>query len=217
MAVGQIGQSIDGRIAPPAGHPEKYINGPEGLDHLHRLRALCDAVMVGVGTVLADDPQLTVRRVSGPQPARVVIDPRGRIAGPRKVFADDGVRQIVVSGEDVRPRVPPHVETLALPAPEGRIAPAAILTALAALGLKRVLIEGGAETLSRFMHDGCLDRLHIVVAPIILGAGPAAFNLAALTGAGALLRPRMRAHTLGDEILFDCDLRDQRGAAKKST
>jgi riboflavin-specific deaminase-like protein len=217
MAIGQIGQSIDGRIAPPAGHPEKYINGPEGLDHLHRLRSLVDAVMVGVGTVVADDPQLTVRRVSGPQPARVVIDPRGRIAEKPKVFADDGARRILVTAEDVRPRVPGGVEIIALPAADGRIAPAAILAALAVQGLNRVLIEGGAETLSRFMHDGCLDRLHIVVAPLILGAGPAAFNLEALTGSGALLRPRMRAHALGDETLFDCDLAGQRGDAKKST
>ena len=76
VVVGQIGQSIDGRIATVTGHSH-YINGPAGLAHLHRLRALVDAVVVGVGTALADDPQLTVRRVTGPQPARVVIDPAG--------------------------------------------------------------------------------------------------------------------------------------------
>ena len=75
IAVGQIGQSLDGRIATPTGHSH-YINGPAGLDHLHRLRALVDAVLVGVGTAIADDPQLTVRRVAGPNPARVVLDPK---------------------------------------------------------------------------------------------------------------------------------------------
>src|ERR1700754_3479338 len=78
MVVGQLGQSLDGRIATETGHSH-YVNGPSGLAHLHRLRALVDAVVVGVGTALADDPQLTVRRVSGPQPARVVIDPNGRL------------------------------------------------------------------------------------------------------------------------------------------
>ena len=78
MVVGQIGQSLDGRIATESGH-SKYINGPAGLTHLHRLRALVDAVVIGVGTAIADDPQLTVRRVSGQQPARVVIDPKGRL------------------------------------------------------------------------------------------------------------------------------------------
>ncbi len=81
VVVGQIGQSLDGRIATESGH-SKYINGPAGLAHLHRLRALVDAVVVGVGTAIADDPQLTVRRVAGPQPARVVIDPEGPACAP---------------------------------------------------------------------------------------------------------------------------------------
>jgi len=70
LIVGQIGQSLDGRVATESGH-SKYINGPAGLVHLHRLRALVDVVVVGVGTAIADDPQLTVRRASGAEPARV--------------------------------------------------------------------------------------------------------------------------------------------------
>ena len=69
MVVAQLGQSIDGRITTDGRHPT-YINGAAGLDHLHRLRALVDAVVVGVGTAISDDPQLTVRRVAGPNPAR---------------------------------------------------------------------------------------------------------------------------------------------------
>ena len=82
LIVGQLGQSLDGRVATESGH-SKYINGPAGLVHLHRLRSLVDVVVVGVGTAIADDPQLTVRRVSGRQPARVVIDPKGRLAPAR--------------------------------------------------------------------------------------------------------------------------------------
>src|SRR5437764_1940338 len=78
VVVGQFGQSIDARIATPTGSSH-YINGPAGLAHLHRLRALVDVIVVGVGTALADDPQLTVRRVAGPSPARVVLDPSGRL------------------------------------------------------------------------------------------------------------------------------------------
>src|SRR5688572_28150657 len=89
VVIGQIGQSLDGRIATPTGHSH-YINGPAGIAHLHRLRALVDAVVVGVGTALADDPQLTVRRVSGPQPVRVVVDPRGRLPGTARLLANDG-------------------------------------------------------------------------------------------------------------------------------
>src|SRR3954464_231539 len=98
VVVGQIGQSIDGRIATVTGH-SKYINGPAGLDHLHRLRALVDAVLVGIGTAVADNPQLTVRRIAGPSPARIVLDPRGRLSPDCQVLAEDGVRRLVIVAE----------------------------------------------------------------------------------------------------------------------
>src|SRR6185503_16294491 len=96
VVVGQLGQSLDGRVATPTGHSH-YINGPSGLDHLHRLRALVEAVVIGIGTALADDPQLTVRRVSGPPPVRVVIDPDGRLPRSARLLANDGVRRIIVT------------------------------------------------------------------------------------------------------------------------
>jgi len=219
VVVGQIGQSLDGRIATASGH-SKYINGPAGLAHLHRLRALVDAVVIGVGTALADDPQLTVRRVTGPQPARVVLDPHGRLPASAKVFANDGVRRLLVTVEGAQCAPPSGVEILALPAADRRIAPPAILAALAACGLHRVLIEGGADTVSRFLAAGCLDRLHVMVAPIILGAGRASFILPPIERADQALRMPIRAHQLDDEVLFDCDLSAQRvpiGRAKTST
>ena len=100
VVVGQIGQSLDGRVATETGHSH-YINGPAGLAHLHRLRALVDAVVIGVGTALADDPQLTVRRVAGPQPARVVHRCR-RTASVRRQAA--GRRRRAPPGGDRRGR-----------------------------------------------------------------------------------------------------------------
>src|ERR1043165_9857734 len=93
--VGQIGQSIDGRIATVTGH-SKYINGPAGLAHLHRLRALVDAGLVGIGPAVAAAPLLTVRRCAGPSPARIVLDPRGRLSPGAKVLGEDGVRRLVI-------------------------------------------------------------------------------------------------------------------------
>jgi diaminohydroxyphosphoribosylaminopyrimidine deaminase/5-amino-6-(5-phosphoribosylamino)uracil reductase len=218
VVVGQIGQSLDGRIATTSGH-SRYINGPAGLAHLHRLRALVDAVIVGVGSALADDPQLTVRHVAGPNPARVVLDPRGRLAQSARLLADDGARRVVVTARGVRCKLP-GVELLALPAVEGHIEPAAILSGLAGLGLRRVLIEGGPDTLSRFMAAGCLDRLHVVVAPIILGGGRPSLSLDPIDRLDQALRPPMRVHPLDDELLFDCDFAARRvpiGLAKKST
>ena len=219
VVVGQIGQSLDGRIATATGH-SKYINGPAGLDHLHRLRSLVDAVVIGVGTAFADNPQLTVRRVAGPHPARVVIDPNGRPPPSAKVFTKDGVRRLAVTAEGATCSLASEVEVVALPAVGGRIAPCAILAALAERGLRRILIEGGADTVSGFLTAGCLDRLHVVVAPIILGAGRASFILPPIERADLALRMPMRAHQLDDEVLFDCDLSTQRvpaGRAKIST
>src|SRR5580704_8631494 len=124
VLVGQCGQSIDARVATPSGDSH-YINGEAGLDHLHRLRALVDAVVIGVGTAIADDPQLTVRRVAGPNPARVVIDPQARIAPGARLLAEDGVRRLVVVAEGACAALS-GAEILALPAAGGHIAPAAI-------------------------------------------------------------------------------------------
>lgn len=217
VIVGQIGQSLDGRVATATGRSH-YINGPAGLAHLHRLRALVDAVLVGVETACADDPQLTVRRVKGPNPVRVVLDPRGRLPPHARLLQRDG-RRIVVTAKGVASRLS-GVEILPLPATDGYIAPGAILAALAERGLRRVLVEGGPETLSRFLQAGCLDRIHIVVAPLVLGAGRASLSFGAVDHVDQALRPAVRTHRLGDETLFDCDFSAQRIAiwrAQKST
>ncbi|MEQ9449401.1 MAG: RibD family protein, partial [Rhodospirillaceae bacterium] len=93
--IGQVGQSLDGRIATASGHSH-YINGKAGRVHLHRLRALVDAVVVGASTVVADDPLLDVRHTEGPNPARVIIDLRGRVGPSAKCFRDDGSRRLVL-------------------------------------------------------------------------------------------------------------------------
>ncbi len=206
MVIGQIGQTIDGRIATVTGQ-SKYINGPAGLLHLHRLRAIVDAVIVGVGTVIADDPQLTVRLAKGAHPARVVIDPNHRLHPDLKIFNDDGVRRVVITKQGHAYPAADGIEILYLPTEEdGRISPATILQNLAAIGLRRILIEGGADTVSRFMHAGCLDRLHVIVAPIIMGSGRASFCLPAIEHMDQAHRLAVHAHKLDNELLFDCDL-----------
>jgi riboflavin-specific deaminase-like protein len=190
------------------------------LAHLHRLRALVDAVVIGVGTALADDPQLTVRRVSGPQPARVVIDAGGRLPSGAKLLVNDGVRRLVVTGPGAKPPLPPDIEIVGLPRTDGQIAPSAILVALAERGLRRILVEGGADTVSRFVTAKCLDRVHVIVAPIILGSGRPSFALPPIARVDEAMLMPVGVHRLDDEVLFDCDLSAQRvsvGRAKKST
>jgi diaminohydroxyphosphoribosylaminopyrimidine deaminase / 5-amino-6-(5-phosphoribosylamino)uracil reductase len=219
VVVGQVGQSLDGRVATATGH-SKFINCPAGIEHLHRLRALVDVVVVGVGTALADNPQLTVRQVAGPQPARAVIDPKGRLGADAKLFADDGVRRLLITVDGATAAPPPGVEVITLPAEDGNIAPSAIVAALAGAGMRRILIEGGADTVSRFIAARCLDRLHVNVAPVMLGAGGPGIDLPPLDRADQARRMQVRVHKIEDDVLFDCDLSDQRiaiGVAKKST
>jgi diaminohydroxyphosphoribosylaminopyrimidine deaminase/5-amino-6-(5-phosphoribosylamino)uracil reductase len=218
VVVAQIGQSLDGRIATASGH-SKYINGAAGLVHLHRLRSLVDVVIVGIGTALVDDPQLTVRLVEGPNPARVVIDPKARLPATAKVLTEDGVRRLIITADGTK--YPPVLKTeiLALPVTGGRIAPATIVAELAKRGLRRILIEGGAATVSNFLAAGCLDRLHVIVAPIILGDGKSSFILPSLKRADQAERLLVHAYQLDDEVLLDCDLSASRvpiGRAKKS-
>jgi diaminohydroxyphosphoribosylaminopyrimidine deaminase/5-amino-6-(5-phosphoribosylamino)uracil reductase len=219
VVVGQIGQSLDGRAATSTGHSH-YINGCDGLDHLHRLRAIADAVVGGSGPPRAHDPHLTVRRVAGPHPARVIIDPNGRLPARARALREDGVRRLIITTVAACGDPPEGIERILLPAVRGHVEPSAILVCLAERGFRRILVEGGPATVARFLEARCLDRLHVVVAPIILGGGRASLDLAPITRCEQALRPRTHTHVLGDEVLFDCDLSAQRlpvGLAKKST
>ena len=207
FVVAQLGQSLDGRIATPTGE-SRWINRDAALDHAHRLRAAVDAVVVGVGTVVADDPALTVRRVEGRHPARVIIDARCRMPATAKCLTDDGARRIVVCGGESRRAPPPGVERMVVDGDGSGLRPRAIVDGLHALGLKRLLIEGGAKTISAFIDAGAVDRLHILVAPLILGSGKAGLALSPVARLADAARPQTAVYPLSDgDVLFDCDLR----------
>lgn len=205
FVVAQLGQSLDGRIALPSGE-SRWINNEAALDHLHRIRAVVDAVVVGIGTALADDPMLNVRRVKGLNPARVIIDPRGRLSPNARVLTSDDAPCYVITRAGVRP--PPSALHVPLDVDCEIFPPSAIVDALYALGLRRLLIEGGAHTVSSFIDAKAIDRLHVLVAPCLLGSGKTGINLAPLPALKHALRPRAQVHVLnGGDVLFDCDMR----------
>ncbi len=206
FVIGQLGQSLDGRIATLTGD-SRYINGACALDHLHRLRAAVDAVLVGAGTIVADDPQLNVRRAPGKSPARVVLDPNGRTSTSGKWLADDGVRRILVSAHE---RAAPSGcdDVIVIPRTQGRLCPKAVAQALFDRGLRRILVEGGAQTISHFINAGAMDRLHVLVAPVIIGSGKQGLDLAPISELKHALRPPVRVWPFADgDVLFDCDLK----------
>lgn len=191
VAVAQSGQTLDGRIATARGHSH-YVNGPEALDHLHRLRALVDAVIVGSGTLRADDPSLTVRRCAGDNPTRVVLAGASRVPRDRKMFTDDAAPTLVTG-----------VDLPCEPDADGHVDPRGVLDSLSAFGLDVVLVEGGAKTVSRFLAAGCLSRLHLLVAPTILGSGREGFVLDAVDTMDEARRFSATRYDLGADTLFD--------------
>ena len=212
LTMAQIGQSIDGRIATENGHSH-YITGTADIVHLHRLRALVDAVVVGAGTIASDNPRLTVREVEGNDPVRVVLDPQGRLDSTRHVFSDGSVRTIHVRRETRRAADAPETNASVLVLPvdaHGLFEPAVVLDALHDLGLEHVLVEGGGVTVSRFLQAQALDRLHVTVAPLIIGSGKPAFTLDPVETLEGAWRPPCRLFHLGEDMLFDFDLSSRR-------
>ena len=196
--IAQLGQSLDGRIATPTGHSH-YVTGPADRAHLHRLRALSDAVLVGAGTVVADDPRLTVREVAGPQPIRLVSATRGGIDPHRSIFCDGmaptwGIAPAGVAMPPVDRRIQP-----------GDMAPASILAALAAAGIRRLLVEGGARTVSSWLAAGLVDHLYLAVAPVVIGSGPTGLQLPAISHMEEAWRPPIEQFALGDDRLYRLD------------
>ena len=209
LSVGHLGQSLDGYIATDSGD-SNYVTGPANILHLHRMRALSDAIVVGAGTIACDDPQLTTRLAEGPNPVRVVLDPSRRLHSRHGVFSDGAAETIVVCDERRITRGKEShglAEVVGVPADDGRLDLEAVLTRLAERGLVAVFVEGGGATVSRFLEAGLLDRLQVAIAPLVTGAGTAGLRVPGRDRIAECLRPPHRVFSMGDDVLFDCDLR----------
>lgn len=202
----KLATSLDGRIATAAGE-SRWITGPEARRAVHELRAVHQAVMVGIETALADDPDLTVRLPGyfGGQPARVVLDSRQRLPiGSRLVQSANSVSTYLVCANE------PAIELAAagvrvLRVREGadeRPEPCAVLQALAGEGLGRILLEGGGRVAGAFLQAGLVDRIEWFRAPIVLGGEgrPAIGVLALRTLAQAPRFRRTEVRTVGDDL-----------------
>lgn len=209
LVIGHVGQSLDGQIATSSG-ASRYVSGPENIVHMHRLRALTDAVVVGAGTVDHDDPELTTRLVPGEHPTRVVIDPSLRLPHARKLYQDGLAPTLIACRRNgQRSDGPPRIPILELSLDGEQLSLTELLSALAARGLRRVFVEGGGVTLSSFIRAGCLDRLHVTVCPILIGCGRPGLSLPGIERLEQALRPATRRFMLGEDVLFDCRLARQ--------
>ncbi len=206
VTVGHLGQSLDGFIATHTGDSQ-FVTGGSNIVHLHRMRALCDAVVVGAGTVAADDPQLTTRHVTGPHPLRVIFDPGRRLAPTFKLFTDGAAPTLYIcerarlgAGED---QLGGATVVGVGEGPDGVVEVAQLLRSR---GCARVFVEGGGVTVSRFLAANLLDRLQLAIAPVLIGDGRPAIRLAPQARLRDCLRPGYRVFRMGGDVLFDCEL-----------
>jgi diaminohydroxyphosphoribosylaminopyrimidine deaminase/5-amino-6-(5-phosphoribosylamino)uracil reductase len=194
----KLATSLDGRIATASGE-SRWITGEAARLEGHRLRAAHDAILVGVETVLADDPALTARLPGRPvdQPLRVVLDSRLRTPPTAQVARGDS---LILTAAAPRPVGDARVEQVE--AAEGRPAPAAALRAIGRAGAASVLIEGGGQVAASFLRAGLVDRLEWFRAPILLGGEgrPCVAALALAKLAEAPQFRRLSAEPLGDDL-----------------
>lgn len=201
----KLATSLDGRIATASGE-SRWITGPAAREEVHRLRAIHMAVLVGVDTAIADDPELTVRLPGyvGPQPTRIVLDSRLRLPLDCKLVATaDVTRTIVVSTRSSNERLTDAgVTVLQVEASDGRVDPAAALAALKAAGVFAVMIEGGGQVAASFLKAGLVDAIEWFRAPIVLGdeGRPAVGDFVLERLADAPRFRRLSVQEVGDDL-----------------
>jgi diaminohydroxyphosphoribosylaminopyrimidine deaminase / 5-amino-6-(5-phosphoribosylamino)uracil reductase len=205
----KFAQTLDGRIATHTGQSQ-WISGERSLRLAHELRASHDAVLVGIGTVLADNPRLTVRLAAGTNPLRVVADGLARTPLDCCLLRDDPHRTVIATSE----RAPAdrvaaiaalgaRVWTIRMD-DNGRLDLGTLLSRLAADGARSVMVEGGAGIVTSLLRGGLVDRLVVCIAPKLLGAGIEAVGDLGIRGlADAVTFSQVSLRQLGDDIIFD--------------
>ncbi|MFD9370472.1 bifunctional diaminohydroxyphosphoribosylaminopyrimidine deaminase/5-amino-6-(5-phosphoribosylamino)uracil reductase RibD [Streptomyces sp. NPDC060020] len=179
--------TLDGRSAAADG-TSRWISSAESRADVHRLRAEADAVLVGGGTLRADDPHLAVRGIDGAtQPLRVALDTHAGLRPGARIL-DDSAPTLLVVAEDADTRHLPGVDLLRLPLQDGRLPIHRLLTELYARGVRSLLLEGGPTLAGAFAEGGAVDRVVGYLAPALLGAGPAAFGDAGITNISQAVR-----------------------------
>lgn len=203
-------QTVDGRIATQRGDA-KWISSEAERRISHGLRAACDAVLVGVGTAIIDDPQLTVRMVPGSSPLRVVLDSTLRLPSTARVF-DEQARTVVLttsaSSEDRRAGVRARaVGVHVVDAGPRGVDLASALEKLRALGVGSLLVEGGARVITSFFAEKLVDRLIVGIAPTIMGTGVEAVgDLGVVSVAESVRLTNRSVHQAGGDLLVAADV-----------
>jgi riboflavin-specific deaminase-like protein len=203
-------QTLDGRIATRSGD-SKWISGEPERRVAHALRGACDGVLVGVGTAICDDPQLTVRLVSGTSPVRVILDSTLRLSADARILDDEAPTLVITTGRATRRRR----EALERRGAAVHVVAGctrgvdldAALQVLREVGLRSVLVEGGAQVITSFLCANAADRLVVSISPTLIGAGTEAIGELGIARIADGVRLTNRSwHVVGEDLLIAADL-----------
>ena len=197
--IGQIGQSLDGKIALNNGSSH-YINEKESITYLHCLRSISDGVLVGVNTIIKDNPLLTTRKIKGPNPIRLIIDPTLKLTNKYKIFKDDN-KNIIFTNSSKEKKL---INTTIVKFPKKNFTQN-IYDYLKKTSLQTILIEGGPTTLSHFIELKLLNYMQFIISPTIIGSGIDSVRLKPISDLKNALRAKNTICKLGKEIIVTLD------------
>ena len=197
--IGQIGQSLDGKIALNNGSSH-YINEKESITYLHCLRSISDGVLVGVNTIIKDNPLLTTRKIKGPNPIRLIIDPTLKLTNKYKIFKDDN-KNIIFTNSSKEKK---FINTTIVKFPKKNFTQN-IYDYLEKTSLQTILIEGGPTTLSHFIKLKLLNYMQFIISPTIIGSGIDSVRLKPISNLKNALRAKNTICKLGKEIIVTLD------------
>ena len=197
--IGQIGQSLDGKIALNNGKSH-YINEKESIIYLHCLRSISDGVLVGVNTIMKDNPFLTTREIKGDNPIRLIIDPSLKLTNRYNIFKDNN-KNIIFTNSSKEKKLK-NTSIVKFPKKNFTLS---IFKYLKKTSLKTILIEGGPITLSHFIEHKFLNYMQFIISPTVIGSGIDSIKLKPISNLKNAIRTKNTINRLGKEIIVTLD------------
>ena len=197
--IGQIGQSLDAKIALNNGNSH-YINEKESITYLHCLRSISDGVLVGVNTIIKDNPLLTTRKIKGQNPTRLIVDPSLRLTNKYKIFKDKNTNIVFTTSNKTK-----NLNNTTIVKFPKKNFTLSIYKFLKKSSLKYILIEGGPTTLSHFIEQNLINYMQFIISPTLIGSGINSVKLKPITNLKKAIRRKSNFAKLGKEIVATLD------------
>mgnify|MGYP003335501843 FL=1 len=197
--IGQIGQSLDAKIALNNGNSH-YINEKESITYLHCLRSISDGVLVGVNTIIKDNPLLTTRKIKGQNPTRLIVDPSLKLTNKYKIFKDKNTNIVFTTSNKTKNLN--NTTIVKLPKKDFTLS---VYKFLKKTSLKYILIEGGPTTLSHFIEQNLINYMQFIISPTLIGSGINSVKLKPITNLKKAIRRKSNFAKLGKEIVATLD------------